>query len=93
MALGSFSYSLYLTNNAFIPFLSIGIPVTLGALQRAPLNILAVIGSAIALYYGLERPMISVGRRFAKPVTPGRPYIAPRSRMVTPGPMPNVVPS
>ena len=88
---GRISYSLYLTNNAFIPFQSIGIPVTLGLLQRFPLNAIAVVGSSVALYHWIERPMIRAGRRFAKPVTQGRPDHALRLPMATPARMPNVL--
>lgn len=81
---GRISYSIYLTNNAFIPFKAIGIPVTLGALQQMPFNVIAVAVCATALYYFVERPMIGLGRRFAPPVTSGRPIDESSSRRATP---------
>jgi len=65
--IGRLSYSLYLTNNAFLPFQSIGIPISLGALQRAPVNVGAVVVSAAALYFCIERPMIRLGHRLGRP--------------------------
>ena len=87
---GRISYSLYLANNVFVPFRSIGIPMTLGLLQRAPFNVVAVLGSSIALYYLVERPMIRIGRRIAKPVREGRPDRPVRSSAITPLALPNV---
>ena len=88
---GRISYSLYLTNQAFLPFQSIGIPITLGVLQHVPFNVAAVLASSIALYYLIERPMIRAGHRFAKPVRHGRPSHAPRPLIATPVELPNVV--
>jgi peptidoglycan/LPS O-acetylase OafA/YrhL len=72
---GRLSYSLYLTNGLFLPF--IWVPRTLGPLQSFPLNALAVVAVAVALHYLVERPAIRLGHRLAAPVTPGRYEAAP----------------
>jgi peptidoglycan/LPS O-acetylase OafA/YrhL len=66
--IGRISYSIYLSNNLFIPFHSIGIGATLGLVQQAPFNIAAVAVSSTLLYYLVERPMIRRGRQLASGV-------------------------
>ncbi|HUB25251.1 MAG TPA: acyltransferase [Tepidisphaeraceae bacterium] len=64
---GRLSYSLYLWQQVFTspsasnPFL-----------QRFPANIVAIVAIAAASYYILERPMMRLGHRLARPASPGR---------------------
>jgi peptidoglycan/LPS O-acetylase OafA/YrhL len=72
---GRLSYSLYLWQQVFF----IDQPssfVPLQFLQRFPTNVLATLGFATLSYYALELPMMRLGHRLARPVTPGRTELA-----------------
>ncbi len=69
---GRLSYSLYLWQQLFL-VTNAERADRMGSLQSFPINILCVLAIATASYYLVERPLIKVGHRLAKPVTPGRP--------------------
>jgi peptidoglycan/LPS O-acetylase OafA/YrhL len=64
--IGRLSYSLYLWQQVFI-----GVD-TPRFIQQFPQNVLATFAVAAGSYYLLERPMMAVGHRLARPVSPGR---------------------
>jgi peptidoglycan/LPS O-acetylase OafA/YrhL len=59
---GRLSYSMYIWQSLFMR--ATAIP-TFGALGRFPVNVLMVFACASASYYGIEQPLIAVGRRLA----------------------------
>jgi peptidoglycan/LPS O-acetylase OafA/YrhL len=61
MWVGRLSYSLYLWQQLWVPVA--GMPHSLGRVQSWPFNLLAILLSAVASYYLIERPCISLGRR------------------------------
>jgi len=60
---GRLSYSLYLWQQLFLVGAVVERPLPLGALQAFPLNILAAFACAALSYYGLEKPLVAVGKR------------------------------
>jgi peptidoglycan/LPS O-acetylase OafA/YrhL len=60
---GRLSYSVYLWQMLFLP--AYGIPVSLGAVQRFPLNLGFVLLASCGSYYLVERPLRRWGRRLA----------------------------
>jgi peptidoglycan/LPS O-acetylase OafA/YrhL len=62
--IGRISYSLYLWQQIFL----VDGWTPRRFVQTWPLNILAVFGCAVISYYGLERPMIALGRRLGQRV-------------------------
>jgi peptidoglycan/LPS O-acetylase OafA/YrhL len=70
---GRLSYSIYLWQQLFTPgaYIASSSP-WLRMLQVKPFNLLALGLTAVASYYLLEKPMMALGHRLAKPVTPGR---------------------
>jgi peptidoglycan/LPS O-acetylase OafA/YrhL len=58
---GRLSYSLYLWQQLWTPFA--GVPRTLGIAQSWPMNLVAILLSAAASYYLIERPCIRIGAR------------------------------
>jgi peptidoglycan/LPS O-acetylase OafA/YrhL len=69
--LGRLSYSLYLWQQLFLVWSEFRSP-SMGVLQTFPLNFVCALLCAVGSYYLIERPMIKVGHRMAKPVTAGR---------------------
>jgi peptidoglycan/LPS O-acetylase OafA/YrhL len=69
---GRLSYSLYLWQQLFL-VTNAERAERMGSLQSFPINIVCVLAIATASYYLVERPLIKIGHRLAKPVTPGRP--------------------
>jgi peptidoglycan/LPS O-acetylase OafA/YrhL len=78
--IGLVSYSLYLWQQMFL-ITSFNVPASkwgvLVALQTTWLRYFALFGIAIASYYLLERPLMRLGHRLAKPATPGRDDLEP----------------
>ena len=70
--IGRLSYSLYLWQQLFLVGGDVLRPLPFPRLQEWPWNLPAVVVCAIASYYAIERPMIALGHRLAKPATPGR---------------------
>jgi peptidoglycan/LPS O-acetylase OafA/YrhL len=70
--IGRMSYSLYIWQQLFLVESRVPRPLPLGRWQEFPLNILPVFGCALISYHAIERPLIKVGHRIAKPATPGR---------------------
>ena len=78
--IGRISYSLYLWQMLFFVFyfdLSAPHSALLTALQQTSMRYLAVFCLAVASYYLVERPMIRLGHRLARPITPGREDFEP----------------
>lgn len=70
---GRISFSLYLWQQLFfVPEPAMEIP-EIRHLQRLPWNFAFVFLLASISYYFVERPMIRLGHRLARPATPGRP--------------------
>jgi len=81
---GRLSYSLYLWQQLFLVGAVMERPLPLGALQAFPLNILAAFACAALSYYGLEKPLVAVGKRLfsasERRVADVRPTTAPSVR-------------
>ena len=78
--LGRLSYSLYLWQQLFVSQYHHGLT------QRFPLNVLWRCGCACFSYYLVERPMIRLGRRFARRAAPAvLPARDDRRRLIRPG--------
>ncbi|MBS1874680.1 MAG: acyltransferase [Acidobacteria bacterium] len=60
---GRLSYSVYIWQMLFLP--AYGIPISLGWLQWAPLNLFMAVGCACASYYFIEKPFRRIGVRLA----------------------------
>jgi peptidoglycan/LPS O-acetylase OafA/YrhL len=69
--IGRMSYSLYLWQQMFLAAGHVD-RLPFGRWQQIPLNIAIIFGLATASYYFVEKPLIKVGHRLAKPATPGR---------------------
>jgi len=69
--LGRLSYSLYLWQE-FFSGPGVPAPRWLWTLRTYPVDIVASLVMAVLSYYALERPMIAIGHRLAKPVSAGR---------------------
>ena len=73
--IGRISYSLYLWQMLFFTHYVI-LPSPrwrlLQLVQTTGLRYVAVLGFGVASYYLLEKPMMRLGHRLAKPATPGR---------------------
>jgi peptidoglycan/LPS O-acetylase OafA/YrhL len=73
--IGRISYSLYLWQMLFLTKY-VTIPSArwrpLEIVQTTGLRYVAVLGFSLASYYLLEKPMMRLGHRLAKPATPGR---------------------
>ncbi len=69
--LGRLSYSLYLWQE-FFSGPAVHAPLLLRTLRTYPLNIVPSLAMAVLSYYVLEKPMIAVGHRLARPVSAGR---------------------
>jgi peptidoglycan/LPS O-acetylase OafA/YrhL len=67
MWVGRLSYSLYLWQQLWVPV--VGVPHTLGRLQSWPFDAVAILLSATASYYLVERPCIRLGRRLEQRAT------------------------
>jgi peptidoglycan/LPS O-acetylase OafA/YrhL len=70
--IGRLSYSLYLWQQLFTGGDVAPSAKWLIACRQFPINIVAIFACAAASYYLVERPLIAVGHRVARPVTPGR---------------------
>jgi peptidoglycan/LPS O-acetylase OafA/YrhL len=73
--IGRISYSLYLWQMLFLThYLILPSPrwALLQLFQTTGLRYVAVLGFGLASYYLLEKPMMRLGHRLAKPATPGR---------------------
>jgi peptidoglycan/LPS O-acetylase OafA/YrhL len=68
---GRLSYSLYLWQQVFS-----GQSESIRYLQQFPINLAATFAAAVVSYYLLERPMMSMGHRLARPASPGRGDLA-----------------
>lgn len=68
--LGRLSYSLYLWQQLFFPRADAR-SLILGRLQDWPVNIVAALLCAVLSYHLVERPLIKIGHRLARPVTEG----------------------
>jgi peptidoglycan/LPS O-acetylase OafA/YrhL len=89
--LGRISYSLYLWQMVFFVHHFQLTPPRWRALeyiQDSLLRYVALFATAIASYYLVERPMMALGHRLAKPATPGREDLEPE-----PAPVPQGVPA
>jgi peptidoglycan/LPS O-acetylase OafA/YrhL len=80
MWVGRLSYSLYLWQQLWVPIY--GVPHTLGRVQSWPFNLAAILVSAAASYYLVERPCIRLGRRLERRTTDGATD-APRSNFAS----------
>lgn len=69
--LGRLSYSLYLWQQLFFPRAGAE-SSALGRFQDWPFNLVAALACAMASFYLIERPLIKIGHRLARPVTEGR---------------------
>lgn len=73
--LGLISYSVYLWQQLFLTH-TFAVPqphwAALAFVQNGSLRWLAIFTLSIASYYLLERPMMRIGHRLARPATPGR---------------------
>jgi peptidoglycan/LPS O-acetylase OafA/YrhL len=67
--IGRLSYSLYLWQQLFLA----EVEHQFGLLHWGPLALACIVVCAMLSYYGIERPFIRLGHRYAPPVTPGRP--------------------
>jgi peptidoglycan/LPS O-acetylase OafA/YrhL len=72
--IGRLSYSLYLWQQLFL--VDAATSRGLGFLQNWPWNFAAALGCATLSYYLVERYMIRIGHRLAKPVNAGRQALA-----------------
>jgi peptidoglycan/LPS O-acetylase OafA/YrhL len=73
--IGRISYSLYLWQMLFFThYVTLPLPRwrLLELVQTTGLRYVAVLGFGLASYYLLEKPMMRLGHRLAKPATPGR---------------------
>lgn len=73
---GRISYSLYLWQQLFFPYVENVQPEPhsnlLTVLQHSWLRYLVTLAIATASYIWIEKPVIRLGHRLAKPATPGR---------------------
>jgi peptidoglycan/LPS O-acetylase OafA/YrhL len=69
--LGKLSYSIYLWQQLFTPP-SPSPQTGLATLQQFPLNLVMIMTASLLSYYFIEKPMIRLGHRLARPTTPGR---------------------
>jgi peptidoglycan/LPS O-acetylase OafA/YrhL len=60
---GRLSYSLYLWQQLFLVGAREARPLPFGALQELPLNLAAAFACAALSYYGLEKPLVNLGKR------------------------------
>jgi peptidoglycan/LPS O-acetylase OafA/YrhL len=74
---GRLSYSLYLWQQLWFVGAGNHLAPALRPFQSWPWNFAALFGCAAASYYLLERPMIRLGHRLARPVSPGREDTVP----------------
>jgi peptidoglycan/LPS O-acetylase OafA/YrhL len=83
--IGRLSYSLYLWQMLFfVHHFHLKPPdeKILVYIQDTPLRYAVLLAVAIASYYCIERPMISLGHRWATPVTPGHEDLEPNAELV-----------
>jgi peptidoglycan/LPS O-acetylase OafA/YrhL len=73
---GRLSYSLYLWQQLWVPVA--GIPHSLGRVQSGPFNVLAIVLSAVASFYLIERPFIRWASSPARRTTPAFSHALPR---------------
>ena len=86
--IGRISYSLYLWQMLFITrYIELPAPRSqlLELVQTTGLRYVALLGFSLLSYYLLEKPMMGLGHKLAKPATPGRDGLenAPRPRYET----------
>ena len=73
---GRLSYGIYLWQQIFlIQRDSVHFPFSV--MQTFPFNYIGFLGCAAASYYLLEKPLIKLGHRLARPATPGREDLQP----------------
>ncbi len=64
--IGRISYSLYLWQQLFFGADIVAGPAPYAWLRQTPYNLLALLACAMFSYYSLERPMVRVGRNYAR---------------------------